>query len=1304
MLAVSPKTAERLRQSTGQPVLVARIVTALDDRLHELYSDWTTAGNIISEHRTQIVKEHELTANPQAFCEMLYPAQGGDPVQSIPAFTVAMADPGISIPISLGVGFSRGSIFQTFRLDFGSPLAYTIPKVTLRMKRTAKDAAISFQAVIVEIDEALRFGSPGAAGPLYAAAAFSNSISSDTLSASFADVTFTFSSPASITRGKRAAVLLLPSTTALIQSPGVLNDWVYVEGYTGKNLVPGEIAGSASFRPLYADFRRVPGLEMWCKISAGAYSYDGVTTSHRKMRYDFGAAPTGTGYVEANYRTPGDSRLQLRLWGSTVGNFTGEEVDLGKTDTHTLADHGHDGTITHVHDGDEVTGLYRFYAIDELFSSPSLAWSATVHRLGLAFIQREHRFSTAAVPALNCIPSLADVPSIPVKLDLKGYITQSQKWSIDIHDMAGEASLMGSLAHLKNATVELFLGFLDQPINSLAELTPYASGKVIDYSYERGLLKLDVQDRSKDLSIKLPKMVVTGSDVPAAIDYGLLGSTHLVSVIDDLYFVQTRTPRRYQDTDSFVSAKAALGTQWVTRRKITDDDQEEARELVRGVLEIIGFYVVFLETGRMKLVQYPRDGTSVDVWDETVLLDDVEQLPSFEDSIINQCVVKYNYDALERKYIGNFGHIDATSVADFAPGSALAFFDRVIKSPWLGGDDVNGSYLAQAVAQRVVAFAKEGVIRIKCRTTLAQFGVQVGELVTVKTPVFLEKGQRGVPLGKQFVVMGKKADVKDGTIDWELAEAHPANRPPVASFSATPQEGALPLTVALSATASDPDGDSIVSYEWDYDYDGRAFTVDATGTTANPTYSVANYETSKRKGGIVVALRVTDSRGAFTIQTRFVRFKRPPRARISNYQTDAGLPLDAELSAEDSVPGGNDLVVAEWDTEYNGVDFTPRAQGWRVRLSKHHKTNTVALRVTDLDGLTDTTTLAMTGKTARPNTPTGLKGAQHGDKAVLSWDANDDVDLYGYALHMQYEPSGAATATWAGSELVNEEILTNSVVMPTPRPYGSWSFLLRAIDSTGNQSVAEATALVTLRNPQDRLDISTRDEKALSWPGTRTQLYLESGANRLWIANTMPSPISGLPAETIGALAAATISSLGGPVYSEAEYVTPVVDLGAIYERARLNVAATFIRENETLTSYAVEFRVSDDNVTYTAWAAMVQSDLKFRYYQLRVRLMSADGLANLALDDLDIIVDMPVIRDSGTNLAVAGSGTTTITFNRTFNVAPAVTYKIRAMGSLPLYIDEVTAATKTSVGIRAKRVDNQTQVAAGVDWAAEGG
>ncbi len=87
----------------------------------------------------------------------------------------------------------------------------------------------------------------------------------------------------------------------------------------------------------------------------------------------------------------------------------------------------------------------------------------------------------------------------------------------------------------------------------------------------------------------------------------------------------------------------------------------------------------------------------------------------------------------------------------------------------------------------------------------------------------------------------------------------PANQPPIANIVANPTTGQVPLTVNFNGSGStdaDPADQGRLTYQWDFTNDG---TVDASGPTANFTYSAA--------GTFTARLRVTDTLGAFDDET-----------------------------------------------------------------------------------------------------------------------------------------------------------------------------------------------------------------------------------------------------------------------------------------------------------------------------------------------------------------------------------------------------------------------------------------------------
>ncbi|GAA0388160.1 hypothetical protein GCM10009541_33970 [Micromonospora gifhornensis] len=88
------------------------------------------------------------------------------------------------------------------------------------------------------------------------------------------------------------------------------------------------------------------------------------------------------------------------------------------------------------------------------------------------------------------------------------------------------------------------------------------------------------------------------------------------------------------------------------------------------------------------------------------------------------------------------------------------------------------------------------------------------------------------------------------------------NAPPVVTANATPTSGTAPLTVAFSGTATDPEGDTPLTYEWDFGDGGTADTLNAEHTYAAP-------------GNFTATLTVTDSRGARSYATVPVRIESP---------------------------------------------------------------------------------------------------------------------------------------------------------------------------------------------------------------------------------------------------------------------------------------------------------------------------------------------------------------------------------------------------------------------------------------------
>ncbi|MBQ1048836.1 ThuA domain-containing protein [Micromonospora sp. C51] len=103
------------------------------------------------------------------------------------------------------------------------------------------------------------------------------------------------------------------------------------------------------------------------------------------------------------------------------------------------------------------------------------------------------------------------------------------------------------------------------------------------------------------------------------------------------------------------------------------------------------------------------------------------------------------------------------------------------------------------------------------------------------------------------------------------------NAPPAVTATATPATGTAPLTIAFGGTATDPEGDTPLTYEWEFGDGGTADTLQAEHTYTAP-------------GNFTATLTVTDSRGARSYATVPVRVDSPNTsclgARSDNFDGD----------------------------------------------------------------------------------------------------------------------------------------------------------------------------------------------------------------------------------------------------------------------------------------------------------------------------------------------------------------------------------------------------------------------------------
>lgn len=131
------------------------------------------------------------------------------------------------------------------------------------------------------------------------------------------------------------------------------------------------------------------------------------------------------------------------------------------------------------------------------------------------------------------------------------------------------------------------------------------------------------------------------------------------------------------------------------------------------------------------------------------------------------------------------------------------------------------------------------------------------------------------------------------------------------------------------------------------------------------------------------------------------------------------------------------------------------------------------------------------GLSQPPQDVTGFVAEVNGDSINLSWYAVTDLDLSYYIIRHAKETSGA---TWSGSVTYVEKVARPSTEASVPAKAGT--YLIKAVDKTGVQSVNATAVVVSADEVTARATVVTIDEDP-AFTGTKSNVVLQDGEIRL---------------------------------------------------------------------------------------------------------------------------------------------------------------------------------------------------------------
>ncbi|MCC5841199.1 MAG: PKD domain-containing protein [Opitutales bacterium] len=349
----------------------------------------------------------------------------------------------------------------------------------------------------------------------------------------------------------------------------------------------------------------------------------------------------------------------------------------------------------------------------------------------------------------------------------------------------------------------------------------------------------------------------------------------------------------------------------------------------------------------------------------------------------------------------------------------------------------NDGYLRGWIVHPANASVQTAANRLFFNTTAADADIWVVMAVGNGTPPSASISGSG--LASTFALNGVTVTWDDAA-DRLVNSAVTLSAPPVASFTATPTSGGLPLSVAFNAAASSsPAG--IASYAWDFG-DGTT----ATGATASHTYTTPGIHK--------VSLRVTDNAGRHEVANRtVVAGHRWPAANFSVSPSSGQPPLTVTFNpASSNHPNGLPLTY-EWNLG-DGTTFTTTNNDSFTHV---YQTGTFkpTLVVRDTNG----------GFDAREST---VSVANQAPVAFVSWNVGGGQAplIVNFTGENSYDPDGDdITFLWNFGDGNTSTEINPTHTFATP---GDYSVTLTVTDdggATGTRALPNPIRVRALSNP-----------------------------------------------------------------------------------------------------------------------------------------------------------------------------------------------------------------------------------------------
>lgn len=317
-----------------------------------------------------------------------------------------------------------------------------------------------------------------------------------------------------------------------------------------------------------------------------------------------------------------------------------------------------------------------------------------------------------------------------------------------------------------------------------------------------------------------------------------------------------------------------------------------------------------------------------------------------------------------------------------------------------------------------------------------------------------------------------------------------------------------------------------------------------------------------------------------------------PDAFIYQYQAEYKLATDTEWT----------LLPRTTATSTEILDIAPGFYNFRVK----------AINTLNASSEYTTNNANVSGLAAPPTAPQNLYWTAIGGLAYLNWDASPDLDVrIGGKYVVRYSPD--TSAGWSGSTSIGSAIPGNTSSAVLPLMPGI--YLIKAEDSSGNQSTATASVIVTQNTIFNLSVISTLTQDP-TFSGTKTNCTVSGGKLSL-TSTSSPGTYLFSSKMDLGSVKRVRLTA-----YLKAAVVNPSAlfdsrsglfdDAEGLFDGADAAAADAVVFVRSTQTD-------PNGSPTWTAWNRLDSGEFVARGFDFKAELVSYNTAFNIEISELNV-------------------------------------------------------------------------------------